>query len=82
MKFAVDECSCWSRWFNDWNDCKGHIIIMVLDMRKLELKYIVDGVEYSPIRIKPGEYRAVVNLYQSGDAVTLLPNTSECEDAK
>ena len=49
------------------------IITMTLDLNKLELKYKVNGEDQGKaFDIKPGAYRAVVNMSTHGDSITLL----------
>ena len=54
----------------------GDIVTMILDLDKLELRYIVNDDEY-PVayddkQIVKGEYFAALNLYNAGDCVEFL----------
>ena len=52
----------------------GDIVEMHCDMNKLELSFSVNGVDYGVAYkdIEKTEYKVAVNLYRSGDTVTLL----------
>ena len=55
---------------------KGDILTMTLDLNKNELQYKVNDIHINDssltIQIQPGNYRACVNLYETGDTITLL----------
>ena len=51
------------------------VVEMHCDMDKLELSYIINGVDYGVAYrdIEQTEYRVAANLYNIGDTVTILP---------
>ena len=55
-------------------ECKnGTIIEMILDMNKLTLGFIIDGVDYGKaFDVDKGKYRAAVFMVQKSDSITLL----------
>ena len=55
-------------------NCKSNdIITMKVDFDNLELKFIVNDIDYGKaFDIKPGKYRAAVGLFALIDSVTLI----------
>jgi len=50
-----------------------NVVEMVLDLDRLELKYIINGRDFGKaFSVEKGAYRAAVNLSQIGDSVQLL----------
>ena len=51
----------------------GDIIDMYCDMNALELRFTINGKDYGKaFDIEPGKYRAVINLYDEDDSISLL----------
>lgn len=49
------------------------MITMIVDMDQKELKYVVNDIEYEvAAKFKDGSYRAVIMLYDVGDAIEML----------
>ena len=51
----------------------GDIVEMYADMDNLELRFIINDIDYGKaFDIEAGKYRAVINLYDAEDSITLL----------
>ena len=51
----------------------GDIVVMHCDMDKLELRFSINNKDCGKaFDIQPGKYRAVINLYDKDDSITLL----------
>ena len=52
---------------------QGDIIEMFVDMNKLELSYVVNGQDFGvAFKIRDSYYQAAINLFCTGDSITLL----------
>ena len=52
---------------------ENDIVTMCVDMDKLELKFIINDIDYGvAATIKEGEHRAVIMIYNKDDCVELI----------
>ena len=64
--------------FTAWNSYgvatkTGDIIIMYCDLNQMELRFTINGKDYGKaFDIKPGKYKAVIDLCDKDDSITLV----------